>query len=113
MESPRARRLTTILVAICLGAGILALLVGVILSLSRPVDEWAPILAHAQVVPGLLAGDPRGWLSLGALLLILTPTARLVGMLLTFAAEANRKATGSALVVIGILLSALVLPALR
>lgn len=104
MESARARKLTTHLVAIGLLLGGACFLVGTVLSFVRPPADDASLLPLAKLPSALVAGDPVAWLSLGALWLILSPSLRLVGMLLTFHSEGDRRAIGSGLVVLAILL---------
>jgi hypothetical protein len=104
VESARARILTTravgavmLLAGLCLGVGSL-------------------LAARGQAVGGLGVsalrqlgeGTPAPWLSLGVLLLILTPSTRMLGMLLTFRAERRPKALAAGAIVLAFLLGALI-----
>ncbi len=108
MEGDRARQLTTRLVAVGLGLGMLCLAVGVVLGLLSGGPQDRPVLPYRELPAGLVAGDPLAWQSLGALLLILTPSLRLIGMTLTFHAEEDRRALLSAGVLVVALLGVLI-----
>ena len=91
MEGHRARKLTTRLVAAGLAVAIVCLVTGAALAIARPESELAPLGLRAMG-EGLGAGHPGAWLSLGALVLIVTPCLRLAGLLAVFQAEGERRA---------------------
>ncbi len=108
MESRHTRRLSTVLVGIGITLGTLCLLVGTVLHMASDAASAADrALAAQDIAAGLAAGDARAWLSLGALLIILTPSLRLAGMLGTFTDERTPRAFAAAAVVLITLLVAL------
>ena len=108
MESPRTRRLSTLLVGVGLVLGMLCLLVGTLLQIASDAASAADrALAARDIATALAAGDPRAWLSLGALIMITTPSLRLAGMLGTFTDERSPRAFAATAVVLTTLLVAL------
>jgi len=107
MESHRARRLTTILVAVGLALGLVCFLVGAGLALSAETPRDARTLSATDIGAALAGHDPLAWLSLGVLFLVLTPSLRLIGMLLTFRAERRPLAMLTGAVVLLVLLASL------
>jgi uncharacterized membrane protein len=60
-------------------------------------DAWLPL---GSIVPQAMSGDPRGFLDLGVLVLLVTPTLRVVASIMLFAAE---RQTRRALLEVGVL----------
>jgi uncharacterized membrane protein len=101
MENPR--KLTTRAVGVFLLASLLCLAVGAGLALSAPPVDAAVL--PARTIPGELAlSNPVAWLSLGALFMILSPSVRVAGMIVTFRTEGDRRAAVAGFVLVTLLL---------
>lgn len=107
LGAERARALTTLGVALCLLSAGAAMAIGLGALLLR---GDAAGLAAVEVVPlsrmpsALASAEPYAWLSLGVLLLLLTPVVRVTGLSLWCALTKRRLALGAGLGVLAFLL---------
>lgn len=107
MEVDRSRQLTTRALGFQLLVVCACLLVGAVATARS--DATLGALGPRAILQGLASFSPEAWLSLGVLLLILTPTVRVVGTLLTFSLQGRGKSVLAAIVLLGFLLGALIL----
>jgi uncharacterized membrane protein len=101
-SDPRlAGRLSRVLLA-GLSLAVLLLLVGVVLTVARPgVPLW---VSSIREIPGALAAlEPGGFFDLGLLVLLATPAARVVALLIAFARRRLWVFSGVSLVVLIVL----------
>ena len=105
MEGLRARKLTTVLVAVGVALAVVCLLVGGVLGFLAGPDEPFAALGLRAIGEGLLAGRPAAWLSLGALLLVATPCLRLIGLLVVFHTEGERRALAACAALLALILA--------
>lgn len=110
MEGDRVRVLTARAVLVTLAAALLALGLGLVLLRIRHQHVAAGTrLTPLGALPGeLLALRPQGWLSLGVIVLLLTPLARLAGMAVELWGQGQRRSAGAAVLVALLLVGALV-----
>ena len=101
-SDPRlAGRLSCVLLA-GLGLAVLLLLVGVVLTVARPgVPLWAGSIT--EMPEALAALEPGGFFALGLLVLLATPAARVVALLIAFARRRLWVFSGVSLVVLIVL----------
>ena len=89
-ETPLYRILSGLLL-FGVAASLALMVAGYALVLAEHVDArhaWLPLW---DVIPHALAGDPRGILDLGLVVLFATPTLRVVAAIALFAAERERR----------------------
>lgn len=99
-----ARRLTTRVVAGALAASLVCFAASLALALRSPYPAGgAPTLAPSALPEALAAGRPEAAATLGALLLLLAPLARLLGLAAQHRAAGDRRAVASALAALALL----------
>lgn len=100
---------TTRAVGLTLLASMATLLFGLLLAARAGNDVAPSTVPIGELLGGLAVWQPAAWLSLGLLLLLVTPLVRLGGMLRDFLRAGQRWAALSASVVILLLVITLVL----
>ena len=105
MERDRPHKLTNPAVGVLLLLALLAMLAGIGLAFRTPFPENARVVSLAALPGGLAALDPAAWVTLGGLLLLATPIARLLGMGVGFARGQDRRALLAVVVVLLIMAS--------
>lgn len=108
----KGSRLTTWVVGLNLAAALLCLAGGLVAARLQEAPLEAEALGPSELPAGLAAGRGAAWLSLGVVLLFLTPLARLLGMLRTFARVGDRQAAGATVAVVLLMLLSLALSGL-
>lgn len=111
MTTPAVRRPVGAVLAIGTGLGVALLALGVVQMVAAgtgPLDRPFPPFEPDRLVPDLLALRGRGFLSLGLLVVILTPASRVLASLIGFALERDRRMVAVALAILAVIgLSAL------
>jgi uncharacterized membrane protein len=88
-------------VGLCLAVALM--LVGVVLTVARPDTEVPGGASFGDMLGDLAAFEPAGFLTLGLLVLLLTPVARVVALLIVFVRRSAWLFAGLALLVLGVI----------
>lgn len=88
---------------------ILCLLVGMVVLIVHPASESSKLLPIGAALKSALRLNPSGWLSLGILVLILTPVARVIMAIASFARIRDWRYVVVSIVVLGVMTTGLLL----
>jgi uncharacterized membrane protein len=84
-------RLVSRVLAIGIGASVVLMLAGLVLSLVSAEGFPDQVVSLGGLLPGLREADPEAYLSLGLLVLVATPFVRVAGSMVAFALERDRR----------------------
>jgi uncharacterized membrane protein len=84
-------RMVSRVLGIGIGVAVFFMLAGVVLGAVRGDGPHRSVVALGDLLPGLGGLDPAAYLSLGLLVLVATPFVRVIGSIVAFALQGDRR----------------------